>query len=82
MIKKERYRVLCYDHNGPQRHSLVSASSLIGAKRLAWAYASGTTTEVVLQDTEGQTLSRRVAIDMFSGFCCGSRPWVDAHERK
>ena len=67
------YEINCYDTNGPQRPTTITAKNLRGAKIKAYRYASGSTVKVTVEGPDG--FASRTAKDEFNGFCCGANLW-------
>ena len=68
------YKATYYNINGPMTTLSLSAGTLLGAKREAYARATGEQTRIVLTEDKLE-VAERLATDSFHGFAAGARPW-------
>lgn len=70
------YKARYYNVNGPMTTLSLDARTLLGAKREAYAAATGDQNKVVIIEG-GYPVAERVAPDSFHGFCLGAGRWQD-----
>jgi len=70
------YKAKYYNVNGPMTTISLRAGTLLGAKREAYALATGEQNKVVIL-SGSYPVAERVAPDSFHGFCRNAGHWQD-----